>query len=358
MKTIIIGDRKIGKDYPPFIVAEMSGNHNQSLSHALKLVDAAAAAGVHALKIQTYTPDTMTIDSGRKEFFIRDPKNPWAGDSLYNLYKKAYTPWKWHKKIFSRCKKLGLTAFSTPFDLTAVDYLESLGVPCYKIASFENIDIPLIKKAASKHKPLIISTGLASKKDISEAIAAAKSAGCKDIVLLKCTSAYPAEAKDANLLTIPFMSRNFDCLAGLSDHSEGIGAALASISLGSCLIEKHFTLSRNDGGVDSSFSLEPHEMKMLVKESKRAWESLGRVSFKLSEQEERSKLYRRSLYAVKDIGAGERFTAENVRSIRPALGLPPKNYDKIIGKTARKNISMGTPLRRDLILNKKRPIIK
>ncbi len=277
--AITIGNKKIGRPHPPFVIAEMSGNHNQSLERALKIVEAAAKAGVHAVKLQTYTADTITIDCDSGAFYIDDPDSLWKGKSLYKLYQQAYTPWEWHEPIFNRCRELGLIAFSTPFDETAVDFLEDMNVPAYKIASFENNHLPLIRKAALTGKPLLISTGMASIAEIDEAVNAARESGCKDIALLKCTSTYPAEPIDTNLRTIPHLRQLFDVEVGLSDHTLGIGAALASISFGATFIEKHVTLSRVEGGVDSSFSLEPSDLEMFVVESKRAWQAIGKIQY-------------------------------------------------------------------------------
>jgi pseudaminic acid synthase len=340
----------IGSGNPPFIIAEMSGNHNQSLDRALAIVDAAAKSGAHALKIQTYTADTMTIEVNKGDFLVSAPDSLWQGNSLYKLYQQAYTPWEWHKPILERCHQLGIIGFSTPFDDSAVDFLEELKVPCYKIASFENIDLALIRKVASTKKPLIISTGLASVAEISEAVSCAREAGCQDLALLKCTSAYPASAKDANILTIPHMKSLFDCEVGLSDHTDGIGVAVASIALGGCLVEKHFTLNRNDGGVDSAFSIEPDELFNLVKECKRAWEALGTVSYSISASEKNSVTFRRSLYIVRNLNAGERLSHENLRSIRPGYGLAPKYLDVLIGKRINKDIMQGTPMSWDLLM--------
>jgi N-acetylneuraminate synthase len=327
----------------------MSGNHNQSLERALAIVDAAAKAGAHALKIQTYTADTMTLDLDEGEFFISDPKNLWQGKSLYKLYQEAYTPWEWHKTIFDRCRKLGMIGFSTPFDETAVDFLESLNVPFYKIASFENTDIPLIRKVAATGKPMIISTGMATVAELDETVRAARDAGCKDLVLLKCTSTYPASPENTNVRTIPHLRELFGCEVGLSDHTMGIGVAVASVALGASVIEKHFTLRRADGGVDSSFSLEPEEMHALVIESERAWQALGQVTYGPVETEKGSMAYRRSLYVVRDIQAGEVFTRENVRSIRPGHGLPPKYFDAVLGKPAKRSLAKGTALSWDMV---------
>lgn len=339
-----IAGRPIGRDAPPFVIAEMSGNHNQSLERALAIVEAAAAAGAHALKIQTYTADTMTLDSDRGEFFIADPHSLWQGKSLYTLYQEAHTPWEWHGPIFARARELGLIAFSTPFDESAVDFLETLDVPCYKIASFENTDLPLIRKVAATGKPMIISTGMASAGELDEAVRTARAAGCRHLVLLKCTSTYPATPANTNLRTIPHLRELFGCEAGLSDHTMGVGAAVASVALGATVIEKHFTLARADGGVDSAFSLEPAEMRTLVVETERAWQALGTVSYGASAAEEKSKIFRRSIYACRDIAAGEALTPENIRIIRPGLGLPPRDYDRCLGRAARAPIARGTPI--------------
>jgi len=342
---IQIGHRFIGQSHAPFIIAEMSGNHNQSLERALAIVDAAAGAGVHALKIQTYTADTMTLDLDEGEFFIKDPNSLWQGSSLYRLYQQAYTPWEWHEPIFERARELGMLAFSTPFDETAVDFLESLNVPCYKIASFENTDIPLITKVAATGKPMIISTGMASIAELDETVRAARAAGCRELVLLKCTSTYPATPENTHLLTIPHLRDLFATEVGLSDHTMGIGAAVASVALGATVIEKHFTLARADGGVDSAFSLEPQEMAALVIESDRAWQALGRVHYGLSSEQERKSLaYRRSLYVVRDVKAGEVVDADSVRAIRPGLGLQPKFLTTVIGKAFKQDVKRGTPL--------------
>lgn len=301
LESFTIGSRKIGGGHQPFIIAEMSGNHNQSLERALEIVEAAAKAGAHALKIQTYTADTMTIDHEEGEFFIDDPNSLWQGKSLYKLYQEAYTPWEWHKAIFERCNELGMIGFSTPFDESSVDFLESLDVPVYKIASFENIDLPLIRRVARTGKPIIISTGMASIAELDEAVRAAREEGCKHLVLLKCTSTYPASPENTNILTIPHMRELFNVEVGLSDHTMGVGVAVASVALGATVIEKHFTLSRADGGVDSAFSLEPQEFESLVVESKRAWQSLGKVRYGPTEKEKNSLVFRRSLYVVEAI---------------------------------------------------------
>lgn len=349
MKSIKVGEHVIGDGARPFIVAEMSGNHNQSLERALAIVDAAADAGAHALKIQTYTAETMTLDIARDEFIVPSELNLWTGKSLYRLYEEAYTPWEWHKPIFERCKTLGIIGFSSPFDATAVDFLESLGAPCYKIASFENTDIPLIRKVAATGKPVIISTGMASDAEIGEAVDAARGADCRDLVLLKCTSSYPASPDNTNIRTIPDLRNRYGCLTGLSDHTMGIGVAVASVALGAVLIEKHFTLRRADGGVDSAFSLEPEELSLLVTESERARQSLGDVHYGPTEQERGSIKFRRSLYVTKDLHAGDVLTAENFRAIRPGLGLAPKHYDAVMGHKLVRDAKRGTPLSWELI---------
>jgi N-acetylneuraminate synthase len=327
----------------------MSGNHNQSLERALQIVEAAAASGAHALKIQTYTPDTMTLDLDEREFHISEPGSLWTGKSLYELYGEAYTPWEWHKPIFERARQLGIFAFSTPFDDTAVEFLESLGTPCYKIASFENTDLPLIRCAAATGKPLIISTGMATAAEIDETVRTAREAGCTDLILLKCTSTYPATPENTNILTIPHLRERFRCEVGLSDHTMGVGVAVASVALGATIIEKHFTLSRADGGVDSAFSMEPSEMKQLVLETKRAWLALGEVAYGPTEAERPSIQFRRSLYIVRDIRAGDVLTRDNVRAIRPGLGLPPKHLEDVLGKRVNKDIPRGTALTWELI---------
>jgi N-acetylneuraminate synthase len=348
--SITLLDKNIGIEHPPFVIAEMSGNHNQSLARALEIVDAAAAAGVHALKLQTYTADTMTLDLAENEFFIHDDASLWKGTSLYKLYQQAYTPWEWHKPIFDRCRQHGMICFSTPFDESAVDFLESLQVPCYKIASFENTDIPLIRKAAATGKPLIISTGMASAAELDETVRAAREAGCRDLVLLKCTSNYPASPANSNLLTISHMRTLFDLEVGISDHTNGIGVAIAAVALGATVIEKHFTLCRADGGVDAAFSLEPEEMRLLVEQTRQAWLSMGKVFYGATQEEQASLIYRRSLYIVEDLSAGDVLGADNVRSIRPGLGLPPKYYDLVVGRKLRNPVKKGTPLTWNLLV--------
>ena len=344
-----IADRLIGRSHAPFIIAEMSGNHNQSIERALAIVEAAAKAGAHGLKIQTYTPDTMTLDLDEREFHIIDPNSLWAGTSLYQLYGEAYTPWEWHKPIFDRARELGMIPFSTPFDDTAVDFLEDLDVPCYKIASFENTDLPLIRRVAATGKPLIISTGMATVAELDETVRAAREAGCNDLILLKCTSTYPATPENTNILTIPHLRELFGCEVGLSDHTIGIGVAVASVALGASVIEKHFTLNRADGGVDSTFSMEPAEMTQLVMETERAWRSLGRVSYGPTAAEKISLQFRRSLYVVKDVKAGDVLTRENVRAIRPGFGLPPSHYEGLMGKRVNRPIKRGTPVSYNMI---------
>lgn len=341
---ITISNRKIGAGHPPFIIAEMSGNHNQSLESALEIVEAAARSGAHALKIQTYKPDTMTLDIDEREFHISDPSSLWTGTSLYKLYSQAYTPWEWHKPIFERARQLGIIAFSTPFDDTAVDFLEHLNVPCYKIASFENTDLPLIRRVAATGKPIIISTGMASIAELDETVNAARDAGCDNLILLKCTSTYPSSASNTNILTIPHMRALFGCEVGLSDHTMGVGVSVASVALGATIVEKHFTLSRADGGVDSAFSLEPEEMTQLVIETERAWQALGAISYGPTKAEEKSIVFRRSLYVVKDLKSGDVLTTDNVRAIRPGLGLPTKYLGLILGRVVKKDIKRGTAL--------------
>ena len=344
-----IGRSIIGNNHPPFIIAEMSGNHNHSLDRALAIVEAAAQAGAHAIKLQTYTADTMTLDIAEGEFFISDRNSLWNGQSLYDLYKQAHTPWEWHAPIMNRAEELGLICFSTPFDETAVEFLETLDVPAYKIASFEIVDLPLIQKVAATGKPLIISTGMATIAEIDEAVRTARDAGCKDLILLKCTSTYPASPENSNILTIPHMRELFGCEAGLSDHTLGIGTAIAAVAHGASVIEKHFTLSRADGGVDSAFSMEPDEFRMLVEETKRAWQSLGCVQYGPGEDEEKSVVFRRSLYVAEDMQAGDFFTKENLRSIRPGMGLAPKYYKVLLSKRVNRDVRKGTAVSWEMV---------
>lgn len=334
----------VGLDSKPLVIAEMSGNHNQSLERALEIVEVAAKTGAQCLKIQTYTPDTMTLDLNEREFHIGDQDSLWKGKSLYNLYKEAYTPWEWHEPIFRKARSLGMIPFSTPFDNTAVDFLESLEVPCYKIASAEIIDIPLIRKVASTGKPMIISTGMATLAEISEAVDTAREYGCNDLILLKCTSTYPAIPADSNILTIPNMRNVFNCEVGISDHTMGLGVSVASIALSGTVIEKHLTLDRSEGGVDSAFSLEPAEFQQLVIESERAWQALGHVNYGPTQTEIKSLRFRRSLYITKNIKAGDILDVDNLKAIRPALGLAPKYFELVIGKKIKQDIVKGTPL--------------
>jgi pseudaminic acid synthase len=342
--TIHIADRPIGPDHAPFVIAEMSGNHNQSLDRALAIVEAAAEAGAHAIKLQTYTADTMTLDVRGGSFEINDPDSLWAGQNLHDLYKQAYTPWEWHAPIMERARELGLICFSSPFDETAVDFLEDLGAPVYKIASFENNHLPLIEKAASTGKPLIISTGMASLGELDDAVLTARDAGCTNLVLLKCTSTYPASPYNTNIRTIPHLRELFDCEVGISDHTMGVGVAVASVALGASVVEKHFTLARADGGVDSAFSLEPSELATLVSETERAWQSLGQVRYGPTLAEQKSLVFRRSIYVAADIAAGEPFTADNIRIVRPGHGAPPALYRQLLGRKARCSFSCGEPL--------------
>lgn len=334
----------------PFIIAEMSGNHNHSLERALQIVGAAAKSGVDALKIQTYTQDTMTLNCDKQDFIIEDKDSLWYGEKLYDLYKKASTPYEWHKPIFDKCKELGILGFSTPFDLTSVDFLEELDCPIYKIASFENGDIPLLKRVAQTKKPVIISLGMICPEEIKEAVDTLFANGCSDLTILKCTSTYPANAENSNLLTIKDLKERFpNCKVGLSDHSMGVGVSIAAVALGATVIEKHFTLSRADGGVDSAFSMEPHEMKLLVEECNKAYLAVGKVNYELSESEKNSLKFRRSIYVSADIKKGEKITKNNVKCIRPGYGLHPRYYEAILGKAATKDLNFGTPLTKDCI---------
>jgi N-acetylneuraminate synthase len=339
----------IGTGSQPYVIAEMSGNHNQSLARALAIVDAAATAGAHALKLQTFTADTMTLNMDEREFTIRDPNSLWSGQCIYGLYEQAFTPWEWHEPIMARAKTHGMACFSSPFDETSVDFLETLDVPCYKIASFECVDLPLIRKVASTGKPLIISTGMATVAEIAEAVDTARAAGCKDLALLKCTSTYPASPANSNVRTIAHMRELFGCEVGLSDHTMGIGAAVAAVAFGATVIEKHFTLSRSEGGVDAAFSLEPQELASLVVETKRAWQSLGNVRYGPTVAEAPSRLRRRSLYIAADLQPGDVLTATNLRRIRPGHGLAPKYYELLLGQRVTRAITRGTPMTWDLV---------
>lgn len=315
----------------------------------MALVDAAATAGAHALKLQTYTADTITLDVHEGEFFIKDPSSLWQGNSLYNLYKQAMTPWEWHQPIFDYANSKGMLAFSSPFDLTAVDFLESLNVPCYKIASFENIDHGLLAAVAKTGKPVIMSTGMATQAELAESVEVLRDHGCKDLILLKCTSNYPARPIDANLRTIPHLAQLFNCQVGLSDHTPGMGVAVAAVALGATVIEKHFVLDRNGGEVDAEFSLEPNELKMLVEEAARAHDALGRVQYGCTEKEQTSRQHRRSLYIAQDMKAGDVFTKDNLRSVRPGLGLAPKYLSLLLGKPIKKAACKGTAMSWDYL---------
>lgn len=348
MKTEFkIGGRSLGGNHPVFLIAELSANHNQSFDLAVNTIKAIRDAGADAVKLQTYTPDTLTIDSDNEYFQIKGTL--WQGETLYSLYSKAYTPWDWQPKLKEIAEDLGLIFFSTPFDRTAVDFLEGMKVPAYKVASFELVDIPLIEYIASKGKPVIMSTGMASFEEISEAVNAAKRGGAKDIALLKCTSAYPAKAEEMNLRTIPHLAGAFDTVTGLSDHTLDIAVPVASVALGASIIEKHFTLSRKTGGPDSAFSLEPDEFREMVEAVRTVEKALGTVNYAVTKEEEKSRVFRRSLFVVTDIKAGEVLTEENVRSIRPGYGLPPKFLKDVLGKKAKTNIGKGTPLSLELL---------
>ena len=349
IQSIQLGDSLIAPNQPPYVIAEMSGNHNRSLDRALAIVDAAAASGAHAVKLQTYTADTMTLDIRSAHFTINDLSSPWHGRTLYELYDEAHTPWEWHAPIMERARSHGLECFSSPFDESAVDFLETLDVPAYKIASFEVSDTPLVRRAARTGKPIIMSTGMASLSEIAEAVDAVSSEGNQQLILLKCTSTYPAPPEQTNLLTVPVLHDTFGLHVGLSDHTLGIGVAVASVALGASVIEKHLTLSRADGGVDAAFSLEPVEFKSLVDESHRAWQALGAVHFGSTKSEGASRQFRRSLYVAKPVKVGDRLTRENVRSIRPGYGLPPKYLELVLGMKVTSDAGPGTPLTWDLL---------
>lgn len=349
MATIKLGQRAIGPGETPFIIAELSGNHDQSLDKALAMVDAAAACGADAIKIQTYTADSMTLDIRSGDFVIQDPGNLWQGKSLYELYQLAMTPWDWHQAIFERANALGMLAFSTPFDLVAVEFLEQLNVPCYKIASFENSDHALLAAVAKTGKPVIVSTGMATQTELAESVEVLRKNGCQQLILLKCTSHYPADPVDANLATIPHLAQLFDCQVGLSDHTAGIGVAVASVVLGASVIEKHFVLDRGEGGVDAEFSLQPEEFSALVQECKRAAVALGKVTYGGTAKEQASRKYRRSLYIAADMQPGDIFTSANLRSVRPGLGLEPKYLPMLLGKPIKKAASKGTPMSWELL---------
>ncbi len=342
--TMHIGDIAIGPNHPPFIIAELSGNHNQSKDRAIQIVDAAKNSGVHAIKLQTYTADTMTLYISKGSFQIIDAGSVWNGRKLYELYDEAHTPWQWHNDIFDRCKEIGLLCFSTPFDASSVEFLESLKAPAYKVASPEILDIPLIQKIARTGKPIIMSTGMATIQEIAEAVEAAKKAGCKDLVLLKCTSAYPANPKDSNLATIPHMKELFGVQVGISDHTPGIGVPLAAIALGATMVEKHITLKRSDGGVDAAFSLEPQEFSHLVSESARVKNAIGKINYGPVKNEEGAIKFRRSLYFTRDLQKGDVITKENIQSLRPGDGISPKYSDIVLGKKVNCDIKMGDPV--------------
>lgn len=344
---ITINGRKIGKDYSPYIIAELSANHNGDINRAYKIMEEAKAAGADAIKLQTYRADTITIDHDSEDFQIHG--GLWDGQTLFNLYKGAQMPWEWHEPLFAKAKELGITIFSSPFDFTAVDLLEKLDAPAYKIASFEAIDLPLIKYVAKTGKPMIISTGMADEAEIQEAIDAAYEGGCRELVVLHCVSGYPAPAADYNLATIPDMAQRFNVIPGLSDHTIDNTTAIAAVVLGASVIEKHVTLDRNGGGPDDSFSLEPPELHALCRDAKTAWQALGRVNYERKESEKGNAKFRRSLYVVKDIKKGELFTTENIKSIRPGFGVAPKFYDHFIGKVATCDIKRGEPLKFDFI---------
>ena len=348
--TIEINGRLVGKGQATYVIAELSANHNQDFSQAVRIIEAAKDAGADAIKLQTYTPDTITIQS-KQDYFLVGSGTLWDGRTLYDLYGEAYTPWEWQPKLKKISNDLGMDLFSSAFDHTAVDFLEGMGVPAHKVASFELVDIPLIQKMAGTGKPLILSTGMASVPEIEEALAAARQAGAKQIALLKCTSAYPAAPTEMNLRTIPEMERRFGVPIGLSDHTMGIAAPVAAVALGACIIEKHLTLSRSIPGPDSAFSLEPHEFKAMIEAVRTAEQTLGEVHFGLSEKEQASRRFRRSLFVVEDVKRGEIFTAKNVRSIRPAEGLHTRHLQQVLGKRAVRDIERGTPVSWDLISN-------
>ena len=346
-KFITIAGRKIGASHPPYIIAELSANHNGDIERAYKIMEEAKKAGADAIKLQSYTHETITIDSRDEAFLIEG--GLWKGKSLYELYKEAHMPCEWHKPLFEKAKYLGITIFSSPFDFTSVDLLESLDAPAYKIASFELLDLPLIARVAKTGKPMIMSTGMATKEEIEEAVATARGNGCEELVVLHCVSGYPAPPEEYNLRTMVDIGQSFDVLSGLSDHTLDNTTAVTAVSLGACVVEKHVTLDRNGGGADDSFSLEPKELQALCRDSKVAWQALGKTSYVRQKSEEESATFRRSLYVVKDVKSGEAFSAENVRSIRPGYGLKPKYYDDVLGKTAARDISQGTALSEDLV---------
>lgn len=344
-----IAGREINATQTPFMIAELSGNHQQSLDKAIAMIDAAAAAGADAIKLQTYTPDTMTLDLAEGDFLITNPDSLWHGYSLHQLYAKAMTPWEWHETLFNHAKKRGLIAFSSPFDVSAVDFLESLEVPCYKIASFENTDAALIAAVARTGKPVILSTGMASQTELAEAVEVLEQNGCREFALLKCTSQYPARPKDAHLATIPHLKNLFNSEVGLSDHTQGIGVAVAAVALGASIIEKHFVLDRAEGGVDAAFSMEPSEFKALVTECQRAHDAIGHIHYGCTEQEKSSRVHRRSLYIAQDLTAGDVLTVENLRSVRPGAGLPTKYLAVLLGRKVVCDVKKGTPMSWQLV---------
>lgn len=345
MSNVKIEGRQIGPGHPPYVIAELSANHNGNLDQALRIIDAAQKAGADAVKIQTYRPDTITLNSDAPDFQITD--GLWAGRTLYELYEWAHTPWEWHEALFAHAKARGITIFSSPFDKTAVDLLEELGAPAYKIASFEAVDLPLIRYVASKGKPMIISTGMADLEEISEAVEAARDGGCRELALLHCVSGYPAPASDYNLATIPDMAARFGLPVGLSDHTLDNTTAIASVALGACIIEKHVTLDRNGGGPDDSFSLEPSEFSALCKAARSAWEAVGSVDYGRKSSEVANVKFRRSLYFVKDMKAREVITEDCVRSVRPGYGLPPKELDTIIGRAVIRDVTQNSPAKQE-----------
>ena len=344
MNRIEIAGRSIGPEHPPYVIAEMSGNHNRSLDRALAIIDAIADAGAHAVKLQTYTADTMTLDLREGAFVIDDPKSLWHGRSLHDLYAEAHTPWDWHPALFERAAKRGLACFSSPFDDTAVDLLEGLDAPAYKVASFENTDVALLRRVARTGRPVIVSTGMANLAEMHQAVAAIRAEGNDQIVLLKCTSTYPADPGDSHLRTIPHLREAFGVQVGLSDHTLGIGVPLAAVALGATVIEKHVTLDRGEGGVDAAFSLEPHELRALVAETARAHASLGEIRYGASAAEQGSLQFRRSLYVTRDVAAGEALTRSNVRAIRPGYGLPVADLERVLGMAVTRDVTHGTPL--------------
>jgi len=346
---VSIAARAIGPDKRPYLIAEMSGNHNRSLDRALAIVETAARSGADAIKLQTYTAETMTLDVRKRGFVIDDPNSLWDGRRLHELYEQAHTPWSWHEPLMRRARELGLHCFSTPFDETAVDFLESLAVPAYKIASFENTDLPLIQRVAATGKPIIISTGMATVAEIDEAVRTVRATGNEQLMLLKCTSTYPATPENSNVRTIAHMRELFGCEIGLSDHTMGCGVAIAATACGASMIEKHFTLRRADGGVDSAFSLEPEEFALLRTETERAWQGLGQVRYGATAAEEPSRAFRRSLYVTRDLKAGEALTRDNLRAVRPGFGLPPKHITQVLGRRVSRDVEAGTPLHWDLL---------